>query len=393
MAQYLYVGGWNYVAARGTLGFSRGIYAWRVEGDARSFTPLGLVAETVCSATDLATTPDGRYLYATEFNGGISTRSWPFPGAPRAGLTSYSICRETGALKKLNSVDSLGDMPTEIGTDATGNTLALVNFYEGNVVTYRIREDGAIGDVISNIKHGVPESDFGSSKSRAHGLAFSADNKSLYVADRGLNRIYVYDFDPSTSRIISAVTPFLQFEGDHGPRHLTAHPFNECVYVVSEESGLVHVLTRAASGLLHLQQSISLLPSDSTIKIGAAHLHVSPDGLFLYANHRTSESVAAFSIDQQDGHLTFLGSSETSARSVLENDDVIDWNDKTLWQKVQTGARVFAMNDDASWLAFPNMGEDAVLVLARDRSSGILSSTDNVLPTPQPCSILIVRPK
>jgi 6-phosphogluconolactonase len=53
------------------------------------------------------------------------------------------------------------------------------------------------------------------------------------------------------------------------------------------------------------------LPKGVDGKPWAADIHLTPDGKFLYASERTSNTIAAFRIDPKTGALTSLGSTAT----------------------------------------------------------------------------------
>jgi len=391
-SEFMYVGTWNNIAANETLGFAKGVYAWRLDSESGTTTPIGLVAKTVASADVLAASPNGRYLYVSQYNGCLCTRSWPFPGAPPAGVIAYRIER-SGELTLLNEVSALGDMPAEIRVDATGRTLAIANYYGGNVVTYSIWPDGHLGNAVSDFHH-EGESVHASAGPHPHGLAFSADNQWLFVADQGIDRLYVYAFDPATSELTPADPPYYQFEPGTGPRNVGVHPNNKWIYVNTEQGGNVHFFTRQNGAGLEKVQTVSIVPPGASILMGAAQVHVTPDGRHLYANHRPNENVAVFSIDGKSGMLERLQFSDSSKR-VNEGgaNPALTWEAKSLWQKVETGARSFDLNSNAAWLASANLGENAIVLLKRNADTGKLEITGNEVAVPQPSFVLFVSPK
>lgn len=390
--KYLYAGTWNNLEAPG-LGFAKGVYGWKVTDDGKA-EPLGVVAETTASADTLAASPDGRFLYVTEYNGCICTRSWPFPGAEPASVAAYEVNAATGKLTFLNRVDGLGDMAAEIRVDATGKTLALANYYGGNVVTYRLDDDGRIGAAVSNFQHTNGDA---SVKAHPHGLTFSPDNQTLYVADQGLDRVYSYRLDPATSEIQAAEAPFIETEKKIGPRAVAVHPNNDWVYVITEQGGSVLMFNRAEDGSLSQTQSTSLIPEGSEVKLGAAQVKIGADGKFLYANHRPNENIAAFEIDQSDGHLSlveFESSSIRAAKPEAEQGPApVPFSKKTTWDRVETGARAFSWDGDQTDIASANLGENSISLLHRDASTGELDQTGMTLSVPKPSFVLFVEPK
>jgi 6-phosphogluconolactonase len=106
------------------------------------------------------------------------------------------------------------------------------------------------------------------------------------------------------------------------------------VYLLSELVATVTTLSLdAKTGLLTEVSSATALPPDSKLVPGAprggigapggppprntdndiwaADLHLAPNGKFLYASERTSNTLAAFSVDAGSGKLTYLSSTPT----------------------------------------------------------------------------------
>jgi len=94
-----------------------------------------------------------------------------------------------------------------------------------------------------------------------------------------------------------------------GPRHFAFHPQKNIFYGVNELSCTVMVFPFDPSGgtLSGPVQEISTKPPDFTSSNTCADIHVTPDGKFLYASNRGHNSLAAFSINQDDGKLTPIG--------------------------------------------------------------------------------------
>lgn len=388
---YIYAGTWNNVDAGDGLGIAKGVYGWAFDPDTGEATPLGLVAETVLSADSLAAAPDGHTLYVSEYNGCLCTRSWAFPGAPPAGIAAYRIDPATGGLHLLGRVDAMGDMPAEMRVDATGRTLALANYYTGNVLTYRIAESGALEGPVSTIQLAGTR-DGVAVQPHAHGLAFSADNRWLYVADRGLDRLYRYRFDPAASRI-DPEGSFIQFPPEEGARQVSVSPDGKWVFVLTELSGKVHRFAVASDGSLEERQSISLVPQGAAVTMGAAQSRMSPDGHFLYSNHRPNEQITLFPLDAATGTLgtpRFFDASARAARG--DRTAPTPFFDKKLWDLVRTGARSFDWDASARWVASANLGENALVLFRRDPASGALADA-GLLAVPQPSFVIFVRPQ
>jgi 6-phosphogluconolactonase len=108
---------------------------------------------------------------------------------------------------------------------------------------------------------------------------------------------------------------------------------NRFVYLLNELTATVTTLALdGTTGLLSEVASASALPPDSKLGPGAprgavgvagvpprdtsndiwaSDLHLTPNGKFLYAAERTSNTIGGFSVDASTGKLTYLGSTPT----------------------------------------------------------------------------------
>ena len=172
-----------------TAGTSKGIYAWRFNDKTGAATSLGLVAETPQPA-HIWIAPNGKTLYAV---------NWETQGA----VSAFRIDRKSGALAFLNKTASHGAQPNQVVVDPSGRVAVTVNYTSGSLAAYRIEPDGRLGEAFYVDRHtGKPLS----SKQpgpKQHGIQFSKDNRFLFIADLGLDRIYSYHFDAAAPSIRS----------------------------------------------------------------------------------------------------------------------------------------------------------------------------------------------
>src|SRR6266849_4907542 len=168
----------------------------------------------------------------------------------------------------------------------------------------------------------------------AHSILVDATNRFVYVPNLGTDQIFQFVFDEKTGRLASNTPAVAQMKQGSGPRHFIFSPDNKYVYLLSELVATVTTLSLDANtGLLTEASSASALPPDSKLQPGAprggigapggppprntdndiwaADLHLTPNGKFLYASERTSNTLAAFSVDAGSGKLTYLSSTPT----------------------------------------------------------------------------------
>ena len=379
---YIYTPTWNNLRA-GRLGYAQGIYGWRLNRQTGTVKSLGLVAPSPMSFDAVVASANGRYLYASEFEGSTATSSGgPFPGHPSPKLAAYSVNPDTGALSLINAVPTDGSpsYTAAITLDPSGRTLAVANILSGNIVTFRIKLNGGIGPVASNISEVTPAG-FG----KPHGLAFSPDERSLYVTDNSLQRVYQFSFDSHTSKITPLTTPYVTAPAGEGPRGIVVSANGKFVYMNGEEGGHEFVYSRAADGSLTQIQEIPIIWPPGGTLIGSGTTRISPDGRYLYINHRSNEDVGQFAIDQQTGLLSPVRwvFTTTSGKPYSYSDWV---------STIEAGATSWQLDPSGRYAAFAAFGQNAVVLLTRNRRSGYLSTRRLVLPVPQPSALDIVVP-
>jgi len=160
----------------------------------------------------------------------------------------------------------------------------------------------------------------------AHSILVDATNRFVYVPNLGTDQIFQFVFDEKSGRLASNTPAVAQMKPGTGPRHFVFSPDNRFVYLLSELVATVTTLSLdAKTGLLSETSSASALPADSKLQPGsprphprstdndiwAADLHLTPNGKFLYASERTSNTLAAFGVDAASGKLTYLSSTPT----------------------------------------------------------------------------------
>ena len=250
--------------------------------------------------------PDKRFLYA-------AIRSQPF------SAMSYSIDKATGALKLIAKVPLAESLPY-IYSDKTGRWLLGASYGGHKVTVNPIGKDGKIGK----------ESQIIPTALNAHSIVGDDTNRYVFVPHLGTDQIFQFRFDAKTGKLTSNTPATVQIKAKHGPRHIIFSKDNKFAYLLNELTAMVTTLSLdAKTGLLTQVSEAWALPPDSRLRPGAprvpagtgdgpprdvsndiwaSDLHLTPDGNFLYAAERTSNSIGAFSVDKTTGKLTYLGS-------------------------------------------------------------------------------------
>lgn len=272
---------------------SRDIYVLELHGNDGTTTlvekvPVGGIV------MPLAISPDHKHLYA-------AVRSKP------CSVSHFDIDPASGKLSLRETVPLVDDM-AYLSTDRTGRFLFGAS-YNGNKFS-----DNALD--LKGAVSAKPLQVIATGK-KAHCVVTDLSNKFLFVTNLGDDAILQYRFDASSGQATPNAPPAVQTKKGAGPRHLVFHPNGRFVFGTNELDGTVNTYALAATGTLTLLASDSLVPADfHGAAPSAADLHTTPDGKFLYASERTSNTIAAFRVDGDSGKLSLIGNypAETQPR-------------------------------------------------------------------------------
>ena len=259
----------------------------------------------------MAVSPDKRLLIA-------AVRSKPYRAY------TYGIDAGSGALK-LVGTGPLAESFPYISLDRSGHYL-LGASYGGNLVSVNpVGADGRLGEPLQVLP----------TARNAHSIRTDHTNRFAFAPHLGTDQVFQFRFDERSGRLTANTPPVLQLKQGTGPRHLVVSADDRFVYVLNELTGTVTTLSLDAStGLLKELDSVSVLPPETKLVPGmprgavgtpganqaprnsdndiwAADLHLTPNGRFLYASERTTNTIGAFRVDGASGKLTYIGSTPT----------------------------------------------------------------------------------
>ncbi|TDX00741.1 lactonase family protein [Dinghuibacter silviterrae] len=329
-----------------TTGTSKGIYVYRFDASTGKTTPVG---ETdVENPSYLTFSPDGRFVYAVNEN-----------PSGTGGVTALSFDTLTGNLHLLNRQSSEGEFPCYVATDATGKWITVANYGGGNLSAYRVADDGSLGGSAQLIQHeGKGANAKRQEKPHVHSTVFTPDQRYVVSADLGLDKVYVYNFNPDMDEPLTpASTPTVSVRPGSGPRHIAFSPDHRYMYLITELSGEVHVFGYAKGRFTPIEHVPTVLKDTSADK-GSADLHLSPDGRFLYASDRgNTNDIVVFEVHPGSGKLKRVGS--VSCGGVTP--------------------RNFTIDPTGHFLLVANQRSDNVVIFKRDMQTGLLTPTGDQL--------------
>jgi 6-phosphogluconolactonase len=234
----------------------------------------------------LAVNPQRTFLYA-------SLRSEPW------SVSAFAIDSTSGALKEVGT-EPLADNMAYLSTDRTGRYLLAASYAGNRISVNAITPAGAAEPKPLAV---IPTG------KNAHAIASDPSNQFVFVTNLGDDQILQFRFDPTTGRLTPNTPPSVATKKGAGPRHFVFHPTRSLVFSTNELDGTVDTWRLdPSSGRLTSIGSTSLMPPNfSGGAPAAADIHLTPDGRFLYTSERTSNTLAAFSIDPDTGRLTIIG--------------------------------------------------------------------------------------
>ncbi|MBR1180135.1 lactonase family protein [Bradyrhizobium sp. KB893862 SZCCT0404] len=279
------------------------------------------------SSTPLAITPDHRVLIA-------GVRSQPFQAV------SFAIDPKTGQLSHIGN-GPLADSMANIATDRGGKVLFSASYGGNKVAVNPLGANGVVAAPTQVIPTGL----------NAHAFLPSPDNRFVFATNLGSDQVLSFSFDPTTGALTPNDPQAYKLPEKSGPRHFVFHPNGKFVYMIHELNGDVAAFNyEAKGGAWDEIQRTTALPEGFSGKPWAADIHITPDGRFLYASERTTNTLAAYKVDATSGKLTTIGSVPTEKQP-----------------------RGFNIDPSGRYLAAVGELSDGMTVYAIDPSSGALT--------------------
>jgi 6-phosphogluconolactonase len=335
--------------------------------DSGKLTPKGVAAETR-DPSWVAVHGSGKFLYAANEAGKSSA------------VSAFAIDVKSGKLTLLNQLPALGEDPCYLSFDKTGKYVFVANYTSGNIVVFPIGADGKLGVATANVRD---EGKLGPKKERqdgphAHWIEPYANNRWVYVADLGLDGVFIYYFDAAKGTLAVPPRPgpkhpfaqdALAVSPGTGPRHVamsrSKKDFRQFVYVLGELDSTVTVFANSIEGFFAPFQKILTLPKGFSGRNDAAEIALHPNGRFLYASNRGHDSIAIFAVDPGEGTLTLVAHVPTGGKE----------------------PRHFAIAPSGKYLLAENQFSNNIVVFKIDAATGGLTPTGQVVEVPSPVDI------
>ncbi len=338
---------------------SDGIYLVEMDPESGKLGEPRLVA-TAGNPTFLALHPKGGHLYATS--------SWE---DNQGGVTAYAIDAASGDLAFMNRTATGKGSPCHVVVDGAGRNVLAVHYGDAVVGVVPLNQEGALQELSCTLQQ---DGEIGphpkrQERAHAHSINVDAEDRYAYVADLGLDRLFVYDFDSEKGTLTGRAPNGVATAAGAGPRHLAFHPSLPVAYLINELDGTLSVLRFAAGDATPtIVQTVPTLPEGFNGQNTTAEVAVHPSGRFVYGSNRGHDSIAVYSAHADTGELTPAG--HTSTQGV--------------------GPRHFAIDPSGRYLVAANQRTGNVASFRIDEHSGALTFTGSETQVSQPVCVRFV---
>jgi 6-phosphogluconolactonase len=307
-------------------------------------------SDDIANPSYLCVDKDSKFVYAVSEAG------------KNDAVSAFKLAPKTGILTFVNKQPTNGAASCFVSVDKDSKNLFVANYSSGSLTVLPLAKDGSILPLSQQIQ----EKGTGPDKSRqegphVHQAFLSPDEKYVLHTDLGSDKLHISRYksgqtQPLTPEATVSVKP------GSGPRHIDFSPDKKHVYLVQELTADVTVFDYNG-GKLTQTQSITMLPDGFKGDVGAADIHVSPNGKFLYASNRgVANDIVVYSIAPETGLLTFVERKSTSGKT----------------------PRNFVIDPTGKFLLVANQGTNSIVVFKIDENSGKLFETVNRVTTDKP---------
>ena len=333
---------------------SKGIYVYEFDANTGDFS-LKSNTENILNPSYLTVSNDTKFVYSVSENDKKSTAS------------AFKFDSKSGKIDFINSEFSKGQNGCYIINDE--KNIITANYSSGSISVFGKKSDGSIAEVKQVVQHiGKSINEKRQDAPHAHMVYFSPDKKYVLANDLGTDKVYIYQYNPNSTTEVLKLKSSFDVKLGSGPRHLIFSKDGKYVYVLQELDGTITSFSYA-KGLLKKVSETTVVASDFKGDIGAADIHISPDGKFLYATNRgTANDISVFKIFK-NGKLEFVQRTSTLGK----------------------GPRNFNIDPTGNFLLVGHQHSNEVVIFKRDKSTGGLADTGKRIPLCSPVCLVFTK--
>jgi 6-phosphogluconolactonase len=319
-------------------GKSEGIYVYDFNTKTAAFRAKS-ITKNVINPSYLALSKDEAFVYAVNEDGDHSM------------VSAFSFDPVKGTMELLNKLDTKGADPCYVIADE--QHVITANYSGGSIAVFGRDSAGAVTGPKQVVQHSGSSVDKERQQGpHVHQVRFSPDKKYIISNDLGTDKIYIYKYQPSDASNVLVAHDSVAVKPGIGPRHITFSKDGKYAYLLTEMGGNLNVYAYNDGKLTLLQETV-IYDKDFKGETGAADLHITPNGKFLYATNRgTANSITRFAV-QPNGKLIKKSEIPTQGK----------------------GPRNFAIDPTGSYLLVAHQYTNNVVIFKINKETGALTDT------------------
>jgi 6-phosphogluconolactonase len=277
----------------------------------------------------------------------------------KSSAYSLKFDNKKGELALINTQETVGSGPCYVSISSDEKFIVTANYGGGSVSVLPINPDRSLAPLAQLIQHtGSSINKSRQNAPHAHSAMFSATGKSVYVADLGVDKLFVYNYQNTSYKpLVWENEEVVKVKEGAGPRHFTFNQTEDKLYVLNELLATITVFNKSNNEFKQMQY-LSLNDDDFKGENGAADIHFSNDGKFLYASNRGSvNEIVIFKVNKKSGELTKIGKQSTLGKT----------------------PRNFLIDPSDNFLLVANQNSNDVYVFKRNKKTGLLSYNNQMI--------------
>jgi 6-phosphogluconolactonase len=337
-------------------GKSEGIYVYDFNTQTGDFKPRS-VAKGVENPSYLTVSSDNRFVYSVNESGA------------KSAVSAFSFDGLKGELQFLNKVSTQGADPCYIVSDE--KHVISANYSGGSASVFGIQKDGSLGPLQQLVQHsGKSINKDRQNSAHVHQTVFSPDRKYVLINDLGTDKVYIYKYNAGSDQKALVALDSIAITSGAGPRHITFSKDGKYAYLIHEMDGGVTAFAYSNGSLKPIQET-KITAEGFKGENGAADIHLSLDGKFLYASNRGSENNITIFAVEKGGILNRTGQVSTLGK----------------------GPRNFVIDPSGKFLLVANQSTDNIVIFERNPETGDLKDTGKQIAVGSPVCLVFAPVK
>ncbi|MGI6107466.1 MAG: lactonase family protein [Lachnospiraceae bacterium] len=220
------------------------------------------------------------------------------------GVTAFRILPD-GDLELINTAGIRGMRGCYITVDKENRFMLVAGYHDGKMTVLRIREDGGVGDIVSEVFNrgygSVAERNF-----RPHVTCaqFTPDNNFILMVDMGIDNVKVYKLDRQTGEL--HMVDIIHCELNSAPRYVAFSGDSRHMYMVHQLKNYITVynyIYHEDCPEFQFKQLVSTQPKKSQTVNAAVALRFSHDFSHVFCTNAGDNTVACYERDPENGLL------------------------------------------------------------------------------------------